>query len=467
MKHYFTLLTLIFVFTVALNSNAAVLFNDDFQDPTLSKSKWIFDDSVVSGYGNGQITLQNKDNTYMRFVTHNLTGAKSPTFTLSATITLTSSASNGAGLVCCKTDTSGILVHLGTLQNLFVNKFSTKEQKIVLDVFNSFINPGINVVTVSKQGSTFNFFCNGNFISTVTISEALFTAGGDIGFILPTKSSAVFDNVVMTDDYATGSTRTCFSDDFNDADVNGWYTYAISGAFQSDGGKLSVSNNDTETTGLLFVHGDFGRSSLKTVTSFTSGKSVYGCMLVHTVPTGQGNAYKTYSFLVDSAQHYGVSNPDSSSFRMSLPKSFVHGAAAAYGGKDTLEVVRFNNRYEFKINGVAAENALPVPSMTFDAAGLYVGPKTSVSFEMFSVGGDSTGAEIPCAALAAFGNRDKRFAPLCRLPANGLMAIDALGRINKRFRGNYSGALQKGASGVYFLRSVNGDKSAPFRIILP
>jgi hypothetical protein len=463
MKHYFTALIFFLAFAFVTHTQAAALFSDDFQDSAASKSKWIFPGEVTSTFGNGAVTLANADPDFMWFVTHNF-ASKSPTFTLSATITFRSG--EGAGLVCCKTDYNGIVVTLGNNQNLLVYKMIKNskdqiEQTELLNVFNSFINTTSNVLTVSKRESTLNFFCNNNFIGSVSVTEPLFTGGGDIAMVIPSKASSIFDNVVMTDEFLQGSKRTCFSDDFNDADVNGWYTYTISGTFQSGGGRLAVSNTDTVYSGLLLVNGDFSRSSLKVITSFASGKGVYGCIFVYSIPlAGGGNSYKTYSFLVDSTRRYGVSIPDSPTIKMNVPKTFVHGATG--DGKDTLEIGRFNNRYEFKINGTVAENTLPVPSRTPDGAGIYVGPKTSVSFRMFAVGGDSTGASCP--VVLASGNPNQKFLPFFQFPQNGSAMFDALGRINKRFEGMPSAALQRGASGVYFLRSAQGGKNASIRI---
>jgi hypothetical protein len=443
-------------------ANAATLFSDDFQDAATSKAKWHFPDSVTSAYSNGAVTLSNKDSKYMWFVTHSMP-AKKATFTLSATITLTSSASDGVGLVCCNTnDTSGIFVELGKLQNLYAKKFSLSGQPEVLNVFNSFISTSRNVITISKKESVFTIICNNNLIGNFIVTDPLFAAGGDIGVVLPPKSSATFDNFIMTDDPTTGYVKSCFADDFNDADITGWYTYLINGTYQSGGGKFAVSNADAQYSGLLYVNGDFKRSSIKVITSFQGGNGPYGCMLVYTTPTAQGNFYKTFSFVIDSTQRYGVSDPDSSAIRMSLPKTFIHGGTA--GAKDTLEVRKYDNRYAFIINGTVVENELPIPAPAPDAAGLTTGPKTSVAYEKFAVGGDSSGAS--CAVLLASTNSVKRFTPLLRLPANGFSAIDALGRISKRFGDSNNESIRRCASGIYFLKPpINGGSTMPINVV--
>jgi hypothetical protein len=432
-------------------SEAAVLFSDDFQDAATSKAKWIFPDSVTATYGNGSVTLRNKDSQYMWFVSHTMT-SKISTFTLTAKITLSPSASSGVGIAYCKTDSTGIILQMGNVQNLYVKKFTPSQQPVVFDVMNSFISMTTNVIVVSKKESVFNVFCNNNFLGSFTVNDPLFSAGGDIGLVLLPKTSAVFEDIAMTDDFRTGFKRTCFSDDFSDADHVGWYTYTISGTYQSGGGKFAVANNDAQMSGLLFVNGDFRQSSLKVITSFKSGKNAYGCMFVYTVPTSAGNTYRTFSFLVDSTQRYGVSNPDSQAIKMNVPKSYVHGATG--GGRDTLEVRRYNDKIAFLINNTVAESSLPVPTLLPDGAGVYVGPQTSVSFEMFSVGGDSTGAFCP--VLAAPQSPAKRFAPIIRLSESCPAAFDALGRINGRFGRGYLEASRTGASGVIFLRPSSG-----------
>jgi hypothetical protein len=406
---------------------------------------------VTATYSNGAATIVNSDAEYMWYISHSM-ATKYSNFTLSATVTFPANAASGVGVICCKTDSGAIIVQLGTLQNLNVTQFTAKEQKTLLDVYNSFVTTTSNVITVSKRESTFNFFCNGNFLGSATVTDSRFTAGGDIGMMLADKTSATFDDFVMTDDFKTGSNRTCYSDDFNRADMTGWYIYTVTGTAQPSGGQMVMTNTDGVLSSLLFTHGDYTKASLKTVAEFRSGKGVYGCMFVYTEPTAEGNRYKTYSFLVDSTQRYGISHPDSSMIKVNVPKSYVHGSTGSK--KDTLEILRFGGRYQFKINGNVAEDALPIPSKAPDAVGFYVGPKTSVAFDMFSAGGDSSGAFCPVNPTS--GKQAMQFAPLLRVPSGGVIALDALGRINKRFSGNYSAELVRGASGVVFLKPSAG-----------
>ncbi len=460
MKRYTKFFLLLVSSAFFTGINAETLFTDDFQNPADSKSKWLFADSITSTYTNGALTLNNKDSKYMWFATHTMP-VKKATFTLTATITLNAS-SNGVGLACCKNDSSGILFHFGDVQNIYVKKFTPSQQPELLDVTNSFISTATNVMTISKKDSVFTLFCNNNYIGKFTLADPLFSAGGDIGVVLPPKSSAIIDDVVMTDGFLSGATRTCFADNFMDTDIIGWYTYTINGTYQSGGGKFSIANTDAQLSGLLFVNGDFRRSSLKVVTSFQGGKGPYGCMFVYTTPSAQGNKYKTFSFLIDSTQRYGVSVPESSSIKMSVPKTFVHGGAA--GAKDTLEILRYDGKFVFIINGTVAESALPIPALVPDAAGLYVGPKTSASFEMFAVGGDSAGAYCP--VIASSMNPIKRFAPILRPRENGAVVIDVLGRINTMFGHDYQKAVRSGASGVYFLRSpADAGNHMPVKIV--
>ena len=223
---------LVFSLTACLTASAAaaMLFSNDFQDSSTSNAQWAYPSAMTHTVVNGEVSLKNNDSAYLWFATHNMS-AKAATFTLSATITITSSASNGAGIACClDASNNGIALQVGTGQNLFVYEYNANVQQLLV-VVNSFVTTGVNSIQISKRDSTFTVFCNGKFMTTFFVSSAKFMGGGDIGMILPAKAQAKFDNVTMTDQYQSGSPITCFSDDFSDAAFDGWYTASSRGNF--------------------------------------------------------------------------------------------------------------------------------------------------------------------------------------------------------------------------------------------
>jgi hypothetical protein len=139
---------------------------------------------------------------------------------------------------------------------------------------------------VSKHDSTFTILSNGHFITTFHVSASKFINGGDIGLVLTPKAQATFDDVVMTKLYETGAPITCFSDDFSDGAIDGWYRGTLSGSAQEANGALTLTNSDVQSSSLIFVSGSFDHASLRVITSYKSGGGLYGFALVYAVTVG-------------------------------------------------------------------------------------------------------------------------------------------------------------------------------------
>jgi len=430
---------------------AATLFSDNYQDAAASNAQWAYPAAITHTIANGAVTLKNTDTTYLWFATHNM-ASKAPVFTLSATITITSPASNGVGIACClDANNNGIGIQVGTGQSLFVYKYDSNVQQL-LGIVNSFITPGVNTIKVSKRDSTFNVFCNGAFITTFSVSTAKFLGGGDIGVLLPDKGQAVFDDVIMTDQYETGAPINCFSDNFTDANLNGWYVGVVMGLAQSTGGALALTNTDASNSSIPFVNGNFDRASYRVIASFKSGSGPYGLAIVFPVQVSGGVAYKPYSFVIDSARHYGFGHPDSASIKLSPVKTYIH--ASTGDGKDTLEVLRFSKKYKFRINGTVAEDSLPLRgSGSVVSAGLFVLPKTAVVFDDFVIGGDSAGAA--CSIITLSGKPYKAWTLATPFAGSDYMLFDLTGRLVKRLCPTSAGLRLPMAHGMYILRKAD------------
>ena len=155
---------LAFLFILACifgTTSAATLFQDNFQDSTVTKANWIFPAAIKRQFTGGALNVQNTDATYLWYVSHNFS-TKAATFSLSATITFPSSNANDAGIGFCMTGSDGITLWVGPSQNMYVYKGSV----LLLNVMNSFINTTSNIVTISKIDSVFNVLCNGKFVSS-------------------------------------------------------------------------------------------------------------------------------------------------------------------------------------------------------------------------------------------------------------------------------------------------------------
>ena len=438
------------------HSSSDTLFQDHFQDSAATLSKWVFDAHLARSFSAGALSLTNNDATYLGFATHSdAASSKAAVFTLSAAISISPSSSGVIGLACCMVDNDGIAIEVGTHQNLLVYTYGTGQ--ILDNSINSFINPAVNTLTVSKHDSTFTVFCNSHFITTFHVSDSKFLNGGDIGLVLAPKAQATFDDVVMTKLYETGAPITCFSDDFNGGVLDGWYRGTISGSAQEANGALTLANPDAQSSSLMFVSGSFDHASLRVITSYKSGGGLYGLALVYAESVGGQITYPHYSFLIDSLRQYGYGHPDSGSIKLSQPKSYIHGSSG--DGKDTLEILRFNTKYSFKINGMIVEDSLPIRgSGAVQTAGLFVMPQTSAAFDDFIIGGDSTGAS--CAVIAISAKPASALYAGLKAPGNVIMVFDATGRLVRRINGSGPGSLPRLPAGMFFLRqSNNGSKN--------
>lgn len=438
----------------AMSAASDTLFFDNFQDAATSNGKWIYPAEITHTFSNGMVTLKSSDPTYLYFATHNM-ASKAAVFTLSATITMTST-SNGVGIsFCMDSNNNGIAVQAGTSQNLLVYKYDSGIQEI-LSVVNSFVSPTINTIKVSKHDSTFNIFCNNRFITTFYLSASKFIGGGDIGLLVPPNAQATFDNILMTNHYETGATIRCFSDNFSDANLDGWFVGTLTGQSQTTSGGWLMTNTDAQSTSIPFVNGSFDRASYRVVTTYKSGGSPYGLAIVFPILVAGGTIYKPYSFVIDSARHYGYGHPDSGSIKISQPKTYIHGSTG--DGKDTLEVLRFNNKYKFRINGTVAEDSLPLRGAgNVVAAGLFLMPQTAVLYHDFIIGGDSAGAA--CSIITVLG-KPKAFAPRIDYFSNDYALFDATGRRVKRMSASGMGNLPRLPAGMYFVRRGLNGKTA-------
>jgi hypothetical protein len=437
----------------------AGLFSDDFSDTAASVSNWVFSSSLAHTLSNGTLTITNSSNAYTYFATHSMS-SKASTFTITAKIASTANAGMG---VCLDDSYNGIWVQIASGQTVIVYKYRSGTTVLSQNV-NSFISTTENILKISKQDSTVNIFCNGRYITTVYVSDTGMIKGGNIALIMFPGSSAAFDDIIMTDDYITGAEITSFSDDFSDGSLDGWYLSTHTGTESVSGGQMLLANSSGQY-GMPFVTGDFDNASYKVVAQFKGGSGLYGIALVFPETDASGTIYKSYIFTIDSARCYAIRHPDSSStIVLSSAMSYIHGSTGDC--RDTLELLRFGNRYKFLINGNTARDSLPLyNSGTVGLAGVYA-YGASVGFDDFVAGGDSTGAYCPVIYNVRKSGKSEYGTSVSGLYGNGYILFDVRGRIIKKFNGYPSGSFGLPA-GAYFLRNtVKGKKTEISNIIL-
>jgi hypothetical protein len=425
-------------------TSAATLFQDNFQDSAATKANWIFPSAIKRQFIGGALNVQNTDATYLWYVSHNFS-AKAATFSLSATITFPSSNVNDAGIAFCMTGSTGITLWVGPSQNMYVYK----DTVLLLNVMNSFIKTTSNIVTISKKDSVFNILCNGAFISSFSCSDSKYITGGDIGLAVASKTTFTVDDVIMTDQFTTGAPRTTFNDNFTSGNTEGWYLSTLNGTASVSSGSLTIANNDVSPAA-PYVSGNFNQASMRVIATHKQGAGFYGLAFYDFVPGPQGDTVKSYLFLVDSSRDYASGLPDSHSIA-SLQTTIVHG------DKDTLEVLRFSNKYKFRINGAFMPDSFPLLAPgRIDVAGLYVGGKTTISFEDFVIGDTSF-----TSVIKSPGVHGVTFGPISEIMGNNFTVFDVRGRIIKRSNGNYLETLKCLPGGMYIVKSVRNRMVVP------
>jgi hypothetical protein len=370
--------------------NGATIFSDDFSDTTKSKINWVTLASNFSmTFSGGALTLKNSDATYTDFLIRTLT-TKPSTFTLSVKFTITDPKVNGAGLICCLNTASGVkgyTVQLGTSQSqyLYASKnLGTSPSVPLWSKSSSFFQPVTNTITISKNASTFNVFCNGNFVKT--FNDAQFSSG-DFAILVPPKFSIVIDDVVMTDQFLAGNPAVCYQDSFTITEPDGWNLGMLQGELTVGGGQIVLNNTDTNYSSIIFTEGNFQNATMRAQVSYKSGQGSYGLTFIMTADTGK--THKTYAFLIDAQRRYSFVHPDSANGLVGPPLSSIFGSL----GTDTMEVRHLGSGFSLFTNGVQVGDTFPNVSSKYviDGAGLFVSKKTNAACNYFKVGGDSTG----------------------------------------------------------------------------
>jgi len=385
---------LVIVFCLFCTSviNGATIFSDDFSDTLASKLNWIaLSQNTTISFQGGCATINNRDSNYTAFMIHNF-NVKPSTFTFSAKFTITDPLVNGAGIMYCLNSTGGVkgyTLQLGISQYLYVYKYDATSS-VITNKSSSSVNSQTNVIKISKKQDLFNVFCNDKYV--IKFNDNSFSSG-DIAIIVPPKSIVKVDDVIVTDQFEEAQMPTCFVDSFNTTDLSGWNLGLIQGEATVGGGALVLNNTDTTFSSIIYNdEGDYSKASMRAVVKGNQGTGMYGLAFVY----NSSNGIKTFAFVVNSERRYSIIHPDSSSVTPRNPQSYIKGSL----GKDTLEVIRYSNRLAFIINGNDVGETIPYPAnFRIDGAGIYVGKKTSATYNYFIVGGDSTGAKCVASSV--------------------------------------------------------------------
>lgn len=432
-------------------------FNDDFSNEGVSNTQWVkSSDSVKIKFVSGTCEITNTDVKYAGMSYHTLPAPKPQTFTLSGKVTL-KDTSMTAGFYCCLATSgsiSGYSVEIVKNSHLLVYKFSKDgTAKEMLWKQFPYITSGANELKISKKESVFNIFCNGRFAGTFTDNEI---ASGDIALRVSTRTTAIFDDIVLTDTFETGAAATCFSDSFSSSTLLGWSAFGSEVASIIDDGALHLTTG-TGADAYRFVDIPLTNFVLRTTVSHRGGSSssLYGLFVM-------GDAdNQVAGFGISGDSKWGTfiagENITLTPVTSIRGDSYISSTGDTTYYVDTLEVVKREGvaGYFFIINGdtVTKYSGVNFPII---GAGLFCFDSLSVCYDDFFVG-EGTGSAclgITSRSRAAFPGRVSSTLPI------DTRLYNALGRV---VPGSAFGAHRtiRGATGIYLQR---GEKRAVIRL---
>jgi len=439
-----------------LFKSATAQFSDDFSTGG-ANTNWLKNPAELSmKFENGACTIANTDTVYSAFAYHTFTTALS-TFTLGGSITLSSPSTQTAGFICCLAATgmaTGYYVSIERNERISVEKVDAtgKGSSLVLQRFGYF-NSGANELQISKSGATFNIFCNGRFVAT--FSDNTFDKG-NIAMQLSPKTTAVFDNIVMTPTFLPGEPATCFADDFNDGDLRGWDSFGSEASEVINSDKTMLITNGKDETVYEVIDLPLKEFVLRATFSHRGGstKNLYGLF----VSGLSGNTVPLCGFGINAGRNFAAFTGG----QTIQPAASTKIKGAAYIAPpdttwytDTLEVFRRKGASEclFVING---DTLSRFAGVTFDVtgAGVFCTDSLTVRVDDFLV---AQGENAICPVRQV-----TRLAPLSRATLFGgrtLQEFDILGRSFAKGR-VYSASA---TSGVRVLRG-SGDASLRLRV---
>lgn len=322
----------------------AVVYQDDFSAPLNSYKDWISSNSDFNkpDFIDGGCKVVNSSPTYTAFVSHQVT--LPATFSYSCTITR-SGATVSTGIAFYISSTGNYSIILGEHEIFIMAPGASSVPGISCPN----LDPKTNKITVSKKESTYNIFVNDRFTTTFTDAKA-YTGG--IAFLNYPATTAVFDNVLVTDTFTEGSTAKCYSDVFDDASLSYWNVLAQKCTKKVENGKFTMTTEDNDSA-YCFLSTDLKLTNfvVRVEVSHISGsaQSIYGLRLY-----GDANA-DVATFVIDGDRTFG-SAVGANKLTMAA-NSNINGKSVELGGQthtfiDTLEIVKKANsaNYLFVVN---------------------------------------------------------------------------------------------------------------------
>ena len=427
-------------------------FSDDFSNPSqtnLQWGKWWLADTAVSATcANGVYTINNRSSqTYPEFY-HSFTN-KVSTFTASCVVTR-SSAAIAAGMWLCLgafSNPSGYAVELlsdngnDCIGYVALYKYDTDTTIFEAEYHRQGLS---DTLKVSKQGNAFNVFCNGVYLGRCTDNTP--AAPGNFALMVPANSTAVFDDVLFTDQFTQGSFPVAFVDNFNNGRIEKQWIPRGCSNFSEHDTVLNISAPPGPVTSGVYCEVPM------TIDTFYS-------MLVVSHRNGDSNSF--YGFYLrgpESAGSYpmalfGISGLRAGGAYLSTGgtvtypppgtirgKEFVNGPGDTTFYQDTIVVIKTNgsNYYIMYVNGHSIDT-LTTTDINFPIAGAGIfageGGGQTIFADYFFLGPDANAAGVVNISPRLRTLKNARFSPMTsRYLFNPLGRIvgrkDAYGRMS-------------------------------------
>jgi hypothetical protein len=416
----------------------AVIYQDDFSDGVKSYQNWVSSNSDFNklNFVDGACKVENTSPTYSAYASHEITLPS--TFTYSCTVTR-SAATINAGIVFYFSASNNYSI-ITADKYIFIMK---PEETTAPSISCPYLNTTVNKITISRKDAIYNVFINDQFATTFSDNKA---RSGGIGFINYPGATAIYDNVVVTDQFMEGTVRKCYADPFDDASLKFWDVMEKKSTRTVENGKLRITTENNDSAHCFFT------TSLKLINFVArvevshidgSDQSIYGLRLYD-------SSYNRTAAFVISGDRKFASSLDTNSFGMSA-SSKILGKAALINGvltnfTDTLEIVKRNNSslYFFVVNNDTLDT---LTGIDFEIAnvGFFCQKGLTLQFDNFAA---AEGDSAYCPSGIRLKNRyTNRFSIQ---PAATIRAYDILGRSIPATRLNSGNLTQRGhASGIY------------------
>jgi hypothetical protein len=386
----------LFVLSMLRMAAPAVVFKDDFSDCTQSSINWIANNTtdVVPKCSSGVYAVSNTNTSYLGQMYHSFSPSKPAVFTSSCIIKRSSDNTGPGLLVCLKmgAKVTGYLVQIILASNIQLVKYVDNTSTILFSQTTP-VMQGFNDICISKKGDSITVFCNNLFVKSCVDPGSL--AAGDIGLGVSPNSSAIFDDVSVSDTFRRVPPQGAgFIDDFNDNSLATlWLDYGSNDDKEETDGFLKLGTTTANARAYVFINTrniklDMDTFAAKICVSHRGGNMAN--MFGFFISGDQDNtgSVPLANFGIDGNRCYRAYRGGES---ITLAQSsLIHGT----GYWDTMEVIKkSNSSYALLVNRVVLDS-LPAAKVDFliTGAGIFVDQGMSVWVDRFQIGPDITSA---------------------------------------------------------------------------